>query len=124
VVALHLSRRVFGQIKVNFFWAMGYNLFTIPFAAGVFYHWIEWRIPPAFAGFMMAFSSVSVVTNSLFLKCYSKPKIDDDGSIIEQGHFHCSKRRVMMILNRIVFYTFSTERETSPPHCDWDNVMV
>ncbi len=85
VVALHLSRSVFSRIKLNFVWAMGYNLIAIPFAAGAFYHWTRFRIPPAFAGFMMAFSSVSVVTSSLLLKCYSKPILDDDGTIINQS---------------------------------------
>lgn len=84
VVALHLSRTVFRRIKINFVWAMGYNLIAIPFAAGVFYHWTNWRIPPAYAGLMMAFSSVSVVTSSLFLRCYSKPSIGEDGRIISR----------------------------------------
>ncbi len=85
VVALHLSRLVFSRIKMNFVWAMGYNLFAIPFAAGAFYYWTEWRVPPAFAGFMMAFSSVSVVTSSLFLRCYSKPRISEEGVILSMG---------------------------------------
>ncbi len=85
VVTLHLSRIVFNRIKMNFVWALGYNLFALPFAAGLFYPWTEWRIPPAFAGLMMAFSSVSVVTNSLLLRAYAKPIIDDDGTIDEQG---------------------------------------
>jgi len=80
VVALHLSRVVFNRIKLNFGWALAYNVIALPFAAGVFYPWTDWRLPPAFAGLMMAFSSVSVVTSSLLLKMYSKPIIDDDGS--------------------------------------------
>ena len=85
VVALHLSRVVFDRIRLNFIWAIGYNLFALPFAAGVFYHWTTWRVPPAFAGFMMAFSSVSVVTSSLLLRAYTKPIINEDGMIHEQG---------------------------------------
>jgi Cu+-exporting ATPase len=79
VVALHLSRVVFDRIKLNFFWAIGYNIFALPFAAGLFYPWTDWRLPPAFAGFMMAFSSVSVVTSSLLLNLYTKPVIHEDG---------------------------------------------
>lgn len=89
VVALHLSRVVFNRIKMNLFWAMGYNVFAIPFAAGLFYSIMKWRVPPAFAGFMMAFSSVSVVTSSLLLRMYVKPIVLDDGSIKEQGVCSC-----------------------------------
>ena len=85
VVVLHLSRIVFNRIKLNFVWAVGYNLFALPFAAGLFYPWTGARVPPAFAGFMMAFSSVSVVTSSLLLRTYTKPIINEDGSVHEQG---------------------------------------
>ena len=101
VVALHLSRCVFSRIKVNFVWAMGYNLFAIPFAAGAFYHWTSWRVPPAFAGFMMAFSSVSVVTSSLFLRCYSKPRIGEDGIVYSQGLVGHVQRFVASIMCRM-----------------------
>lgn len=80
-IALHLSRVVFSRIQMNFIWALGYNVFALPFAAGILYPLTDWRLPPAFAGLMMAFSSVSVVTNSLLLRFYSKPTIDEDGNI-------------------------------------------
>jgi len=89
VVALHLSRVVFNRIKTNFVWAMAYNLFALPFAAGVFYPLTDWRLPPAFAGLMMAFSSVSVVTSSLLLRLYSKPIIAEDGTIEDRGLLFC-----------------------------------
>lgn len=84
VVALHLSRVVFDRIKLNFFWAIGYNIIALPFAAGLFYPWTDWRLPPAFAGFMMAFSSVSVVSSSLLLNSYIKPIINEDGTFHKQ----------------------------------------
>eukprot|EP00957_Ditylum_brightwellii_P090053 6858257-Ditylum_brightwellii.AAC.1 len=87
VVALHLSRVVFNRIRLNFVWAMGYNLFALPFAAGAFYPWFDWRLPPAFAGLMMAFSSVSVVSSSLLLRTYSKPEIEEDGTLIQTNCF-------------------------------------
>ena len=87
VVALHLSKVVFNRIKMNFVWAVGYNTFALPFAAGVFYPWTDWRVPPAFAGFMMAFSSVSVVVSSLLLRTYAKPTVCENGAILEQGFF-------------------------------------
>ncbi|EED86889.1 copper transporter, ATP dependent, partial [Thalassiosira pseudonana CCMP1335] len=73
VVALHLSRVVFNRIRLNFVWAMAYNLVALPFAAGLLYPFTDWTLPPAFAGLMMAFSSVSVVFSSLLLRTYIKP---------------------------------------------------
>mmetsp|Transcript_27731 Transcript_27731/g.42447 ORF Transcript_27731/g.42447 Transcript_27731/m.42447 type:complete len:1162 (-) Transcript_27731:1988-5473(-) len=85
VVALHLSRTVFHRIRWNFVWALGYNLFALPFAAGAMYPFLNWRLPPEFAGLMMAFSSVSVVTSSLLLRMYSKPAIQEDGTLQASG---------------------------------------
>jgi Cu+-exporting ATPase len=81
VVALHLSKVVFRRIMMNFMWAMGYNLFALPFAAGVLYPFTDFRLPPELAGLMMAFSSVSVVTSSLLLRRYRRPIIQEDGII-------------------------------------------
>lgn len=84
-VSLHLSRVVFDRIRYNFVWAMGYNLIALPFAAGLFYPFTDWILPPAFAGLMMAFSSVSVVVSSLLLRTYVKPEILEDGTLVERG---------------------------------------
>jgi Cu+-exporting ATPase len=81
VIALDLSRVVFARIKMNFVWAMGYNICALPFAAGVFSSLLSWRLAPAYAGLMMAFSSVSVVTSSLLLRMYKKPIICIDGTV-------------------------------------------
>jgi len=78
ITAIHLSKKIFGRIKWNFFWALCYNLCSLPFAAGIFFPLSGWKINPAFAGLMMAFSSVSVVCSSLLLMFYKKPKFDDD----------------------------------------------
>jgi soluble P-type ATPase len=67
VTAIKLSKATVGKIKQNMFFALFFNVIGIPIAARVFYHWgIELR--PELAGLAMAFSSVSVVTNSLLLK--------------------------------------------------------
>jgi Cu+-exporting ATPase len=89
VVSLHLSRVVFDRIRLNFMWAMAYNLCALPFAAGILYPFTDWTLPPAFAGLMMAFSSVSVVVSSLLLRTYRKPIIGDDGRLDERGCLSC-----------------------------------
>jgi len=90
VVSLHLSRVVFDRIRLNFVWAMAYNLFALPFAAGLLYPLTDWTLPPAFAGLMMAFSSVSVVVSSLLLRTYVKPEINEDGHLEERGCTNCA----------------------------------
>ncbi len=67
VTAIKLSRATVRKIKENLFFALFYNIIGIPIAARLFMHWgIELR--PELAGLAMAFSSVSVVSNSLLLK--------------------------------------------------------
>jgi Cu+-exporting ATPase len=68
VKAIRLSRFTMRGIKQNLFWAFSFNLLGIPLAAGLFYPIFGWLLNPAFAGAAMAFSSVSVVSNSLRLK--------------------------------------------------------
>jgi Cu+-exporting ATPase len=81
VVALHLSSVVFRRIMLNFGCAMVYNICALPFAAGLFSPFTDFRLPPEAAGLMMALSSVSVVTSSLLLKTYKKPTIFEDGKL-------------------------------------------
>jgi P-type E1-E2 ATPase len=66
--SLVLAKKTMSIIKQNLFWAFGYNIVALPIAAGLFY--IPWglKLSPAIAGTAMAFSSVSVVANSLRLK--------------------------------------------------------
>lgn len=94
-IAMHLSRVVFHRIQLNFFFAMAYNVFALPFAAGVMYPLLNWTLPPAFAGLMMAFSSVSVVTSSLCLSAYKRPQITEDGLMLSSSKILCcfSRRR-------------------------------
>lgn len=102
VTAIQLSRKTIHKIWQNLFWAFIYNVLAIPIAAGahllitqtafgkaapwilslreklggagqVFYNLSQATLRPEIAGFAMAFSSVSVVTNSLLLRRYTPP---------------------------------------------------
>lgn len=66
--AVKLSRSTVRTIKQNLFWAFVYNIIGIPVAAGILYPFTGLLLNPIFAGMAMAFSSVSVVGNSLLLK--------------------------------------------------------
>ncbi|ETO11246.1 hypothetical protein RFI_26130 [Reticulomyxa filosa] len=69
---INVSRLTLRKIWQNFGWALVYNVAMIPFAAGLFWPWLHWALPPYMAGLLMCLSSVSVVLNSLLLKNYSK----------------------------------------------------
>jgi len=68
VTAIQLSRRTLGTIKLNLFWAFVYNVIGIPVAAGVLYPWLQVLLSPVIASAAMAWSSLSVVLNSLTLR--------------------------------------------------------
>lgn len=68
VKAIRLSKITMRGIKQNLFWAFIYNIVGIPLAGGAFYPIFGLLLNPVFAGLAMAFSSVSVVGNSLRLK--------------------------------------------------------
>ncbi|KAF3387383.1 Copper-transporting ATPase RAN1 [Penicillium rolfsii] len=80
-----LSRRVFNRVRMNFGWAVIYNLCLVPVAAGVFYPIVSghhekmiggemitmnehWRLSPVWAALAMALSSISVISSSLALR--------------------------------------------------------
>ena len=73
--ALHLSRLTVRTIRQNLFWAFIYNTIGVPIAAGVLYPICGFLLNPMIGGAAMAFSSVSVVTNSLRLR---RKKLSDN----------------------------------------------
>jgi len=68
VSAIELSRKTMRTIKMNLFWAFGYNILLIPVAMGLLYPFFGILLSPIFASVAMASSSISVVANSLLLK--------------------------------------------------------
>ncbi|MFW9784549.1 MAG: heavy metal translocating P-type ATPase [Candidatus Heimdallarchaeota archaeon] len=70
VAAINLSQKIYRKMITNLFWAFIYNIIGIPLAAGLLFAFTGFFLPPYLAAIFMASSSVSVVTNALFLKRY------------------------------------------------------
>lgn len=75
ITAIDLSRKTLTRIRLNYVFAMAYNVVSIPIAAGVFFPILRVQLPPWAAGACMALSSVSVVCSSLLLRRYKKPRL-------------------------------------------------
>ena len=73
VTAIALSRKTVGVIKQGLFWAFAYNVVLIPVAMGALYPFFGVLLNPVLAAAAMAMSSVSVVTNALRLRGFTRP---------------------------------------------------
>jgi len=72
VMGIELSQYAIKKIKQNLFWAFFYNIIGIPIAGGALYPFTGFLLSPIIAGVAMAFSSVSVVSNSLLMRRYKR----------------------------------------------------
>ena len=70
ITAIELSRETMSKIKQNMFFALFYNVIGIPIAARVFYTAFGLILKPELAGLAMAFSSISVVSNSILIRLF------------------------------------------------------
>jgi Cu+-exporting ATPase len=87
VSAINLSKKTYRKMLTNLFWAFIYNLIGIPLAAGVLFGLTGFFLPPYLAAVFMATSSVSVVTNALFLKRFepkTEQQIEEEKLLIEE----------------------------------------
>ncbi|TFG23567.1 MAG: heavy metal translocating P-type ATPase, partial [Promethearchaeota archaeon] len=87
VSAIKLSKKTYKKMITNLFWAFIYNIIGIPIAAGILYYATGFFLPPYLAAVFMASSSVSVVTNALFLKRFEPktPKQIEEEQLLEAG---------------------------------------
>jgi Cu+-exporting ATPase len=67
--------RAYRRMQLNLVYAFGYNIIAIPIAAGVLFPLTHQQMPPWVAALAMAVSSVLVVSSSLLLKLYRKPRL-------------------------------------------------
>ena len=79
VTLFDLSATTMRRIRINFLWAVGYNLAMLPIASGVFYPLVQQQLPPVLAGAAMVCSSLSVLASSLALRLF-KPAARRSGS--------------------------------------------
>ncbi|KAG9448437.1 hypothetical protein H6P81_008402 [Aristolochia fimbriata] len=85
ITAIDLSRKTLFRIRLNYVWALGYNVLGMPIAAGILFPFTGIRLPPWLAGACMAASSLSVICSSLLLQSYRKPLQLEDSGLVDDS---------------------------------------
>lgn len=93
-----LSRITMKTIRLNFLWAFGFNLFSLPLAAGFLYPRLV--LPPAVAGALMALSSIVVVSNSLLLLRF-KPRPNSSSANSPLSHWYDFQKTELVRYSRL-----------------------
>lgn len=103
-----LSSKTVRRIKANFVWALGYNVVMLPFASGVFYPLLGYRLSPIVAGFAMIGSSLTVLSSSLQLRCFTPLNQEDlesaakaQGSARRKAPKHVEKEKQSLLDGRV-----------------------
>lgn len=113
VAALKLSKKTYRKMITNLFWAFIYNIICIPIAAGLLFYFTGYFLPPYLAAVFMASSSVSVVTNALFLKRFdprTEQQIEEE-KLLEQEKLVTDPVCGMKIVpNQSIEYEFEGEK--------------
>lgn len=112
VDALDLARATLRRVRFNFYWAIGYNLISVPLAAGVLYPSFQMRVPPMVASLAMALSSTCVVLSSLALRWY-EPRGKSSRDIHMSGNM--GRIRPFAVLDEDTEDTNWTADRTSSP---------
>ena len=81
--ALLLARATMAKLRQNLFWAFAYNSLALPLAMGLLLPSLGWVLLPSLAAFLMAVSSISVVTNALLLSW--RPWREKTGGNLQAG---------------------------------------
>lgn len=114
--ALKLSRLTVRTIRQNLFWAFIYNIIGVPIAAGILYPINGFLLNPMIAGAAMAFSSVSVVSNSLRLKGKKIQSTETPASVDPAQEASAKEQEVKPLTEKIMKKEFKVEGMTCN-HC-------
>lgn len=95
ITAFALSKKIYSRIRMNFIWALGYNICAIPLAAGILYPMTRTVMPPYIAATTMILSSLSVITSSLMLNNFRAPKFEKEyGHALRKGHLGLERVKI------------------------------
>jgi hypothetical protein len=108
LIALDLSSTTMRRIQINYFWALCYNAFLIPVAAGCLFPRYHFALHPMLAGAAMALSSVSIVLSSLLLMRYSPPRHIEEDKLLQAASAVGTRDLFALLFLKFKFVSFFT----------------